>query len=61
MNNELVIINNWLISNRLSINTDKTHFIFYTHKTMSYQLMQIGMNNHSIGEVEQTKFVGYCE
>lgn len=42
----------------MTINTYKTQFIFNRHKTISYPLMQIIMNNHSIGEVELTKFMG---
>lgn len=37
MNKELMTINKWLISNKLAINTDKTHFIIFSkHKTINY-------------------------
>lgn len=51
-------INNRLISNKLTIKTDKTQFILFNrHKPISYPLMPIIIDN-DIVEVEQIRFSG---
>lgn len=47
---------NWLISNRLTINTDKTHFLNFS-KTKDRNI-NLNINNTSIKEENETKYLG---
>lgn len=56
-NNGLKLFNDWSISNRLTINTDKTHFISMSNKTLTTP-MNIYLNNQVLVSVDSSKFLG---
>ena len=50
---------NWLNANKLSLNTDKTHFILFTNKgKIITNYCKVYMNHQEISEVNSTKFLG---
>ena len=58
-NNELSLISNWMLANKLTLNETKTHYIiFHRHKKFLYPLPPIKINNVIITEVKITKFLG---
>ena len=58
INAELVKINNWVISNRLSLNTEKTNFIIFSKRKISDDLPSVYINGHAINRVDTMKFLG---
>jgi len=58
INNELVKVNNWLSSNKLSLNINKTKFIVFhpSQKRVDYPMVKI--NNIIIDRVTQFNFLG---
>ena len=58
MNEELEKVNQWLQSNRLSLNTDKTKYMLFTHKNVDHQSFNIKINNSVISHVNHIKFLG---
>ena len=57
MNEELIKITNWLNSNRLSLNVDKSNFIIFTRqKFKTYNSVVI--NNKTLNRIFETKFLG---
>ena len=59
LNDELQKIETWLRANKLSLNIKKTHFIiFKPKKKKNNHNVNIKINNESIAEVKQTKFLG---
>ena len=61
-NNELKIINEWFKSNKLSLNMDKTNYIFFHRSkqkdTIPLKLPKLSINNTKIKRVTTTKFLG---
>ena len=58
-NQELRLITEWTIANRLSINVKKTmYMIFQPHKAKHSQEMDICLANTTLKRVEVTKFLG---
>ena len=57
INKELNNINNWLISNKLSINDDKTKYILFSYKH-KLKLPPIKIGSFKILETDNTKFLG---
>ena len=59
INKELVKVSNWLASNKLTLNTSKTHFIiFHRYKKFMYPLSPVIINNEMLCETTETKFLG---
>ena len=54
---ELCIINDWLNSNRLKLNSDKSHFICFSYRK-NVTMRSIKMGDNFINEVNNTKFLG---
>ena len=54
VNNELLKINNWLISNRLSINLKKTYYMIFN----SSNVLDLNIAGININCVKNTKFLG---
>ena len=58
-NLELININNWLIANKLTLNTDKSHcIIFKRNKALPHNLNEIKINNVTLNIKEDTDFLG---
>lgn len=58
-NNDLANLNEWLKSNRLSLNLSKTHsMIFSTNRTIRDQTLSLSMNGTVIGTTKTTTFLG---
>ena len=59
INNELSLVCEWLKSNKLSLNVDKTHFmVFSPTKMKSSYDVQLSIENKAIEKVTHTKFLG---
>ena len=59
LNNELLNVSNWLISNKLSLNISKTHYmLFHRARLKSNNKEEVFINNCKIQEVTFTKFLG---
>ena len=59
VNKELEKVSNWLASNKLTLNTSKTHFIiFHRYKKFMYPLWPVVINNKTLSETTETKFLG---
>lgn len=56
-NQELTKLHDWCLSNRLSINTDKTYFILFSSKT-HLNLPQLRINQQIINRTSKIKFLG---
>ena len=58
-NHELVNINNWLLSNKLTLNIEKSHFIIFNrNKDIPDVLPQLMIGSHEIKREMVTKFLG---
>ena len=57
INNELNKINNWLISNKLCLNDEKTKYMLFSYRKQ-IQLPDIKIGNYKILQTECTKFLG---
>ena len=57
-NTELVKIHDWTVSNRLTINTDKTETLLVTNRTYDHDQIKIQLNNKEIKLVDSCKFLG---
>ena len=59
INTHLDNVSCWLTANKLTINTNKTHYIiFHRHKKFTYPVPPIILNNIVLNEVTHTKFLG---
>ena len=58
VNEELVKVSQWLNTNRLSLNADKTNYMIFTHKTVDPTISPIIINNSYISLVSNFKFLG---
>src|SRR6218665_66663 len=60
MNSELILVNNWFINNRLSLNVSKTNYIlFRSHrKHLPSTEGVLTINNISIPRVDNARFLG---
>lgn len=56
-NEELTKLHQWCLSNRLTINTDKTHFMIFTCKR-HFNLPQLSINEYPICRTSSVKFLG---
>ena len=56
--NELIKVDDWLKTNRLSLNIDKTYFMVLTHNTYDINNCIIKIRDKSINYVTETKFLG---
>ena len=57
LENELVVIHNWLIMNKIKINYDKSKFIIFSYGK-KYSLEQIKIGSSFISSTDNTKFLG---
>ena len=58
-NNELVKISDWLIANKLSLNTKKSNFsTIYPKNKMINRKMEIFINNETLTEGQTVKYLG---
>ena len=59
VNNELDNVYNWIISNKLTLNIDKTQYIiFHRNKNIPVNLERLKIGSSVLKEVENTKFLG---
>ena len=58
INIELDKIFNWLNSNKLSLNIDKTNFMLFMPRSADHPLLNIRIDGQPISEVNHTKFLG---
>ena len=56
-NQELQQLHQWCVCNRLTINTDKTYYMFFTNKK-TYYLPELELNNCKIAKTNHLKFLG---
>ena len=54
---ELPQVHSWLISNKLTLNINKTHYMV-THPSRAKSSIRIKINNIELEEVKETKFLG---
>lgn len=58
-NEELINVNNWIASNKLTLNINKTNYItFHRNKIKPINIEPIKIGNSVVKEVESTKFLG---
>ena len=58
INSELVKVTEWLRSNRLSLNVDKTNFMLITHNRINSSDLPININGSRIRGVRSMRFLG---
>ena len=58
MNEEMVKMVEWLNINRLSLNTNKTHYIIFSSRKRAKSSEKIFINGNVIEKVDATKFLG---
>ena len=60
INIELIKLNDWFTANKLSVNTVKSCFILFGHKSKKYDssLINLSMNGTVLSQVKHTKFLG---
>ena len=59
MNQELKNITTWLLTNKLSLNVNETHFMIFKTKNRTFsQRMSIMIDGQQIGQVKYTQFLG---
>ena len=58
MNEEMVKVVEWLNINRLSLNTNKTHYIIFSSRKRANSSEKIFINGNVIEKVDTTKFLG---
>jgi len=58
LNRELLNVNNWLISNELSLNINKTKYMIYYKHPKTVEELDIKINNNSISRVNSFNFLG---
>ena len=58
LNTELNKLDVWLQANKLTLNTDKTHYMFFHRARIKSKTGKISIRNNAIDEVKSTKFLG---
>ena len=58
INHELLLLDDWLIANRLTLNINKSHYIIFSKKQNTYIDPTLKINNKTISQVNETKFLG---
>ena len=60
LNQQLTLINNWFLANKLSLNVSKTNFIIFCPWQRKYSLnnLTVLFNGSVINQVKYTKFLG---
>ena len=58
INTELFKISDWIISNRLSLNIDKTNFIVFSKTKTPDNMPPVSINGQQIKQVNAVKFLG---
>ena len=58
LNTELNKLDVWLQANKLTLNTDKTHYMVFHRARIKSQTGKISIRNNAIDEVKSTKFLG---
>ena len=57
-NNEAKIIDEWLTSNKLTLNTSKTSFMLYSSKKMSIDKFSLNIRGERINRTHVAKYIG---
>ena len=58
-NNELLVLQNWFLANKLSLNLSKTQSMLFTFSSLARSVpLQISINGSPINQVSNTKFLG---
>ena len=57
-NAELTKIHDWTVSNRLTINVDKTELIIFSNRDYDLQSQQVSLNSQLVNSVNSCKFLG---
>ena len=58
MNQEVKEVTAWLTANKLSLNINKTNFIFKSNRKKLKHKANVIINEHIIDQVKYTKFLG---
>ena len=58
MNEELNKLSIWLASNKLTLNTDKSHYVIFHRVRLKQTEIEINLSNISLKRVSFTKFLG---
>ena len=58
INNELEKVNNWLVSNKLSLNAKKTKYMVFHKQNKTVMDLNISINNVAISKVTTFNFLG---
>ena len=58
LNTELNKLDVWLQANKLTLNTDKTHYMVFHRARIKSKTGKISIRNNPINEVKSTKFLG---
>ena len=57
LNTELNKLDVWLQANKLTLNTDKTHYMVFHRARIKSKTGKISIRNNAIDEVKSTKFL----
>ena len=58
LNNELHNVSTWLDANKLSINTNRTHFMVFHRRLIKTNDANVVMQQNTIDRVNSTNFLG---
>ena len=58
MSSELLHISNWFMSNKLTLNVDKTQVMFFSRRKKTTPNIQVTLRGQPIANVTNTKFLG---
>ena len=58
VNNEMELINIWLIANKLTVNIKKTHYMMFHRTRIKYNIRDITINRKNVAYTKNTKFLG---
>ena len=59
INHELILLNNWLVSNKISVNATKTKYIIFSYRSnVKIRLGNLNIGNEIISEANSIKFLG---
>ena len=59
LNNSLIVLNDWTLANKLTVNYKKTHYLIFKKKNiLDTPNLQIKFGDHILCKQQQTKFLG---
>ena len=58
LNNELANVHEWMVTNRLTINVNKTELLLFSNREVNYNNEQITLGGGHVGFVDHARFLG---